>query len=125
MDYSRHTSFPDLRSSLTTTADNQTSSQTLAPEPLQKEDTKLVTKSWTLGCACPPVEDLIFAWASVLHWYTSEDEPVFSVDGEVIKVDVAAGGTAKVIVDQTPSQGSCPTGIVTRPVCADNRFAYS
>lgn len=89
MDEAWLTPFPDLRA---TVAQPQTLSTSLE-------------YSWDGGLRLP-TEVILLAWADLLHSYTGDPAPIFSLEGEAIKFDIATHNHSNVDVQRpSPSNG--------------------
>ncbi|KAL1958105.1 hypothetical protein VTO42DRAFT_5145 [Malbranchea cinnamomea] len=91
---SRYTAFPDLNYG-----------DELVPE--------CTTVPWTCGDSRPAISTLVLSWAAVLGSLAGEENPIFSLDNEPIRVDLDTGTYRKVQVDESQNTSLGFTGIYT------------
>ncbi|KAI9791291.1 MAG: putative NRPS-like protein biosynthetic cluster [Peltula sp. TS41687] len=100
--FNRYTDFPDLRSQI---------------NRLELEDHKQVQRSITVDTECLHHEDLILAWAALLHAYAGGEDIIFAVDGDTVKVNVLDETVTLIEADARSSDNNingCRTAIYTK-----------
>ena len=74
---------------------------------------QLTTARWKADGIQFSVDILVLSWAVILHAFTGELHPVFSLDGEAVRADCSARTFSKIHADTLLPEGGKYTGIFT------------
>ncbi|KAH8695924.1 nonribosomal siderophore peptide synthase SidC [Talaromyces proteolyticus] len=94
---------------------------TVFPDIYPSDNTLETEVPWSLADAIPvSVETLVLSWASLLHAYTGEEQPVFTLDQSPVKVDLAQAHFDTVSLHATTQPNDIYyTSIVLTPTNSD------